>query len=142
MAYDEEMTEKVLELLLEDSRRSQREMAAKLNVSPTTIGKIVKSLEDDGILMNYTIMVDWAKFGYDSVMCLQLAVSPSADVQEVGKTLRENTAIKQVFYIMGDMTFACYAVCRDKNESAEIMKEIGKIEGVEKLVCHAVLKQF
>jgi DNA-binding Lrp family transcriptional regulator len=142
MAYDDGLRFKILNLLMEDARLSHREIAAKLGVSPTTVGKVLKKLEDDKVVQGYTTMVDWSKLGYDSVMCLQLAASPNAGVEQLGKVLKNNPAVKQVFYTMGDMTFACYAVCKDNQEAAQLMKALGKIDGIEKLVCHTVLRQF
>jgi DNA-binding Lrp family transcriptional regulator len=142
MAYDYGLRFKILELLMGDSRLSHREIASKLGVSPTTVGKVLKQLEDENVVQGYTTLVDWSKLGYDSVMCLQLAASPDADVEVLGKVLKQNPAVKQVFYTMGDMTFACYAVCKDNKEAADLMKELGRIDGIEKLVCHTVLRQF
>lgn len=142
MAYGDGLKFKILELLLEDARLSHREIAGKLKVSPTTVGKVLKALEEEGIIQGYTALVDWSKLGYDSIMCLQLAASPGADIEKVGDMLKGVDAVKQVFYTMGEMTFACYAVCRDNHEAAELMKKLGKVDGIEKLVCHTVLRQF
>jgi DNA-binding Lrp family transcriptional regulator len=133
---------KILELLLNDARLSHREIAATLGISPTTVGKVLKGLEDDGVIQGYTTLVDWSRLGYDSVMCLQLAASPNADIDGVGRVLKDMPAVKQVFYTMGDMTFACYAVCKDNKEAAELIKNLGKVDGIERLVCHTVLRQF
>ena len=142
MAYDDGLKFEILELLMDDARLSHREIAGKLGVSPTTVGKVLKSLEEEGVIQGYTTMVDWSRLGYDSVMCLQLAASPGAEIEKVGAVLKEIGAVKQVFYTMGEMTFACYAVCKDNHEAAELMKKLGKIDGIEKLVCHTVLRQF
>ena len=142
MAYDNGLQVKILELLMGDARLSHREIAARLGVSPTTVGKVLRKLEEEKVVQGYTTLVDWSKLGFDSVMCLQLAASPDADVEQLGKVLKNNPAVKQVFYTMGDMTFACYAVCKDNQEAAKLMKDLGKIQGIEKLVCHTVLRQF
>lgn len=133
---------KIIELLMEDSRYSLRDIASKLDISPTTVGKLVKELEDQGVIQNYTIMVNWEKLGYDSILCLQMAINPGADIEKVGTIIKEIPAIKQVFYTMGETTFSCYAVCKDNKEAGDLIERIGKIEGVEKLLCHTVLKTF
>lgn len=142
MAYSEELIHRILSLLVEDSRLSHREIAEKLKISPTTVGKMMRSMEQSGILQGYTVLVDWSVLGYDSVMCLQLAVIPGADIEEIGTSLKSVPEIKQVFYTMGEMTFACYAVCKDNAEAAGLMKKLGQVDGIEKLVCHTVLRQF
>jgi Lrp/AsnC family transcriptional regulator for asnA, asnC and gidA len=142
MTIDIKKREQVIDLLLDDSRLSLREIATQLDISPTSAGKLIKELEDDGVILGHTVMVDWQKLGYDSVMCLQVAASAGADVEKVGSVLKEIPNVKQVFYTMGEMTFACYAVCQNNTDAADLMKKIGKIEGVDRLICHTVLRTF
>jgi DNA-binding Lrp family transcriptional regulator len=83
------LTEKTLSLLMENSRLSFREIARKLKVSTTTISRVVKDLEDRGVIRGYTLRADWKKIGFDSVLCVQITTKPNAEVDSVGKDLRE-----------------------------------------------------
>lgn len=139
---DDKMRERVVELLLADSRRSLRSMARELGVSTTTVGRIVSELEGEGVVLGYTAAVDWHKLGYDNTICLQIGVSPRADINKVGRELKRNSAVKQVFYTTGDTNISAYAVCRDTVEAAEVLERVRRTQGVEKVVSHTVLKVF
>lgn len=142
MTKNVEIKEKILSILLENPRKSFRNIAGELNISPTTVIKIIKSLEEEGIIIGYTTLIDWQKCGYDSTLCLQITVTPNADIDKVGKALSNLEYIKQVFYTTGNTTFAAYAVCKDSNEAVLTLKELRSIPGVERVESHTVLKMF
>ena len=50
--------------LLRNSRRSDRELSKKLGVSQPTVSRMIKRLEGQGIIKEYTIIPDFAKIGY------------------------------------------------------------------------------
>ena len=142
MVASGKLADDTLSLLMSNSRMSLRDIAKKLKVSTTTVSKIVKDMEQRGIIQGYTMRVDWKKVGYDSVLCLSIMTKPDADIDNVGRGLREFPSVKEVFYTTGDQSFSAYVVCRDTDEAATTIKKLSKIEGVERIVSHMVLKAF
>lgn len=142
MVKNKKLKEKILVMLMADSRKSFRTIAKEQNISTTTVSRIVKELEDTGIILGYTALIDWHKIGYDSILCLQVNVTYNANVDKVGSKLRKIQAIKQVFYTMGDATFSAYAVCKNTEETAALLEELRTVSGVERVVPHTVLKTY
>jgi len=78
---------KLVSELMKNSRRSDRELAKAVGVSEPTIGRLIKKLEKEGIIQEYTMIPDFAKLGYE-LMAITLAkmdAPPSAEI--VKKTL-------------------------------------------------------
>lgn len=142
MVTEQKIKEKILAILMSDSRKSFRTIAKELGISTTTVSKIVKELEETGIILRYTTIIEWQKIGYDSTLCLQVSVTSDADIDEVGKNLREVLEVKQVFYTTGDATFSAYAVCKSTQEAAELLEKLRRINGVDHIIPHTVLKMF
>jgi len=127
---------------MKDSRTSLRAIAKELKISTSTVSKIVKELEAAGVILAYTTIVDWHKLGYDSTLCLQISISPDADIDKVGTQLRGIPSVKQVFYTTGEANFSAYAVCLDTYEATSIIEELRKVKGIERVVPHTVLKAY
>jgi DNA-binding Lrp family transcriptional regulator len=142
MTTSKEVKEKILTLLISDSRKSFRNIAKELDISTTTVSRIVKDLEDENVILGYSTMVDWNKMGYDSTLCIMVTITPDADTDNVGKTIKDIPAVKQVFYTTGDTTFSAYAVCKNTEEAATVLQELRRVKGVEQVVGHTVLKIF
>jgi DNA-binding Lrp family transcriptional regulator len=51
--------------LMKNSRRSDRELAEVMGVSQPTIGRMIRKLEKDGIIREYTMIPDFQKLGYE-----------------------------------------------------------------------------
>ena len=58
---------KLLSELMKNSRRSDRELAKAVGVSQPTISRMLKKLEKEGLVKEYTIIPDLAKIGNDFV---------------------------------------------------------------------------
>ncbi len=60
----------VLKILLDNGRETDREIAAKLDISPQAVGKIRKKLEDNKIISSYTCNLDFEKLGVRSFILI------------------------------------------------------------------------
>ena len=74
MSNLDEIDTKILELLEEDARRSFTEMAEKLKVSESSIRKRVSALQKEGVIKKFTIKVDHAKLGLNTVAIVGIDV--------------------------------------------------------------------
>jgi len=142
MAIDKSVKEQILSLLMRDSRKSFRTIANELNISTTTVSRIVRELENEGIILGYTTFVDWNRMGYESTLCILVSISPNADTDKVGGSIKDIHGVKQVFYTTGETTFSAYAVCKNNIEASTVLEQLRRIKGVEQVVGHTVLKIF
>ncbi|MGA2309647.1 MAG: winged helix-turn-helix transcriptional regulator [Candidatus Bathyarchaeia archaeon] len=51
--------------LISNSRRSDRELARAIGVSQPTVSRIIKRLEREGVVNEYTMIPDFRKLGYN-----------------------------------------------------------------------------
>ena len=61
----EETDKKILNIIVENSRLSLRQIAKKAGVSVATVMHHIKALEKEGIIRKYTAKLDYEKMGYD-----------------------------------------------------------------------------
>jgi DNA-binding Lrp family transcriptional regulator len=58
---------KLISELMKDSRRSDRELVRVLGISQPTVGRMIKRLEKDGVINEYTMIPDLSRLGIDIV---------------------------------------------------------------------------
>lgn len=56
---------KLISELMKNSRRSDRELAKAVGVSQPTVSRLVKKLEKDGTIKEYTMIPDFRRLGYE-----------------------------------------------------------------------------
>jgi len=71
----DEVSLKVLEEFVRDSRQSIREVARKLGVSSGTVASRLKEMEAQGIIKGYTTLLDYEKLGYVLTAVTEVIVS-------------------------------------------------------------------
>ncbi|MFQ5560584.1 MAG: Lrp/AsnC family transcriptional regulator [Nitrospinota bacterium] len=92
----DDLDKKILDVLQRNSRLSSRKIATLLNVSPSTVGERIKTLQDKGIIRRFTIQVDPEGLGLECSLLIQLKTAPGRDIAEVSKAVSE---IKEICYI-------------------------------------------
>jgi len=88
--------------LMQNSRRSDRELARAIGSSQPTVTRLRSKLEKEGIIQEYTMIPDFAKIGY-KIMAVTFALSRSLDKEEaeiVNKKIADSVEGKQFQFIM------------------------------------------
>lgn len=117
------LDQEIMNLLEENSRYSNSEIARKTGVSEGTIRNRIRRLIDDGYIAKFTIKKGLA--GTSAIILIK--VDPRRS-QEVAERLREK--FSDIYEISGKYDLSVQVVCRDTEELNGIIDEIRRIEGV------------
>lgn len=121
---------KIIEILRRDARTPFTEIARQLRVSEATIRKRVEALERKGVIKGYTIVVDPAKMGYNTVALVGINTNPDMFL-DVAHKLTEFEEIKFVATSTGDHMIMTEIWTKNGRELSELISEkIGKIPGI------------
>ena len=130
----------IIDILQENARTPYTEIAARLGVGESAIRKRVKGLEEAGVIESYTIVVNPAKLGYNSVSLVGLDVEPTHFL-DVAIRMTEFPEVKFVATSTGDHMIMTEIWLKDGRALGEFIAEkIGKLEGVHR-VCPAVIME-
>ena len=78
MAYDD-VDKKILELLSGNSRLSVRQISKIIKVSPPTISRRIRRLEEKGVIKGYVSIIEDEELGYDCRALLLVKMSGNSD---------------------------------------------------------------
>ncbi len=113
----------ILEILQNNCRTTNTEIALSLGVSEGTIRKRIKRLVDDGIIEKFTIVTK--KAGQDALILVRV------DTRESGQTIRTlKERFKEVFEFSGKTDIAIRVKASFIGEINTIVDEIRNISGV------------
>lgn len=138
IAEIDELDLKILKLLEEDGRLTFMDIAKKLRLSESTIRKRVQALKENGVIKRFTVEIDPAKIGLNTVAIVGIDVDPPK-LLEVSQKLCEFKEIRCVATSTGDHMIMTEIWTKDGRELTRLISEkIGPIEGVKK-ICPAII---
>ena len=138
IAEIDELDHKILKLLQEDGRLPFMDIAQKLKLSESTIRKRVQALKERGVIKRFTVEIDPAKIGLNTVAIVGVDVDPPK-LLEVAQKLCEFKEIRYVATSTGDHMIMTEIWTKDGRELTRLISEkIGPIEGVKK-ICPAII---
>src|SRR3989344_2170027 len=91
----------IMNILLENSRLSYREIAKKAGCSVVTIINRIHELEKNGIIKGYTATLDYEKIGYDVTALIKLRISKGKLI-EVEKKIAIHPNVSAIYDLTGD----------------------------------------
>lgn len=125
---------KLLGLLLEDPRVSQRQLARMVGMSPPAVGERIARLEKQGVIRGYTTVVDWAAVGYPGVVYVPMALATDADLGQILDELRGVAELIDLVVVTGSYDMIAQFRIRDHAHlQALLLDRIWPIRGLQRI---------
>lgn len=103
----DETDKDILRYLQQDAKLTTKELASRLNLSPTPVYERVRRLEDQGVIKKYVALVDREKVGRDLMVLCNIRLKEHA--QEAGakfvKAIVGMSEVVECLNISGDYDF-------------------------------------
>ena len=128
----------IIEILSKNSRTPFMQIARKLKVSESTIRKRISSLENNGVIKKYSLVVDTNKIGFGDIALVGIDVVPEKYL-DVAKKLTEFDGIKYAASSTGDHMFMLEVWARNGDELRALSDKLKGIDGVTR-ICPAIIK--
>ena len=125
------LDEKILNVLLLNSRLSYRKIAKKLGISVATVMNRVRELEKNKVVERYTVDLDYYKIGYDIKVMIQLRIS-KGKLFEVEKKIATHKSVFAVYDVTGDFDAVVFARFKSRQAVDRFLKHIQTYDFVER----------
>lgn len=123
----------IINLLKTDARISIKDMAQSLGVSPATVSKRIKKLENLGYIKGYVTILDDSKIGFGCRLMLLIRTSGSADVRKLGEKLADMDESCIALLCAGSYDVVAVLNCKTQEDASQMIENIRKMGGVERI---------
>ena len=136
----------LLELLEHDARRSIKELATMLGRSEYEVEEQMKKLEKDKIILGYNTMIDWQKYGNNTVTAIiEVNVTPQREFgfDAIAERIYRFDEVKTVYLMSGGFDLLVIIEGKTLNNIADfVARRLSTIEGVTSTRSHFMLKPY
>lgn len=135
----------ILAELQRDSRLTMQELAARVGMSSSACWRRVKSLEEDGVIDRYAVIVNPKKAGFSlsSMTLVSLARHEEKNVENFIKEVGRHPEVLECFATSGEADFHLRVVVQDIDAYNKFLDNfIFKLPGVSQVHSNIVLKEI
>lgn len=126
-------------LLQDDARLSMSEISEIVGASVPTVSEHVKKLEADGIIRQYTAVLNVLAFGYDVTAFIYVDLDSSAAYDGFRRHCRTRKEILECHAITGTASHVLKVRCRNTADLEQLLSAIQLWKGVAKTLTNVVL---
>ena len=136
----------LLELLEHDARWPVDELAAGLDSSEYEVDEQIKKLEKDKIILNYNTLINWEKFGDDTVTAIiEVNLMPQREVgfDAIAERIYRFDEVRTVYLMSGSFDLMVIIEGKSLQDVANfVATRLSTIEGVTQTRSHFMLKPY
>lgn len=126
----DEIDKKILDYLVENTRMPFTEIAKNMGVSAGTIHVRVKKMEDAGIILGSSLIIDYGRLDYHFSAYIGVLLTKSNRTQEVLKELEKIPNVVEINVVSGKYNIFCKVIAKNTEDAKKIIYQIDDIQDV------------
>lgn len=135
-----EIDMKILNILRENARISNADIARMMNMAPSAVLERVRKLENNGYVSGYETRLDYKKLGLKLTAFIELLTSETIGSTDIGYKLAKLPFIQEIYSVSGDYCYLIKVRVADSDALAELLSKMGQIKGIKSSKTTLVLK--
>ena len=129
----DDIDRKILDILIENTRTPFTDIAKRLLVSAGTVHVRVKKLEESGIIKGSSLNLDYNLLGYNFVAYIGVLADRSGQSYDILDSLKKIPNVTVAHLMTGKYNVICKIRAKDTKHAKDIIMEIEKISGIQRL---------
>ena len=130
---------KILNALIEDGRKSFRQISREIDVSTPTVEARYQRLRKVGVIKNIEPVIDMEKLENVNINIMFIKTDPN-ESSTVSTKIASITEITNLYVASGDHNLVAVVITRDKLHFEQIRQEISTISGIVSLIYQSLSK--
>jgi len=140
------MKNRLLELLQENCKYTEQELAILLNTTPEEVKRQIAYYEETGVICGYKALINWEKVpGSDVRALIELKVMPKRDkgFDEIAQRVMSFKEVEGVYLMAGDYDLAVFVNGHTIQDIAMfVAKRLSPLESVLSASTHFILTKY
>lgn len=129
---------KIINLLRKNSRANASEIAETIKLSVSAVIERIKKLENNGIILGYTVVLDNCAVGKDVLAMMSVSIEHPKHNAAFEAAILQNPNILECHYIAGDFDYLLKVITDNTKSLEKTLNEIKSLHGVSKTKTHIV----
>ncbi len=126
----DEIDKKNLNLLQNNARISNAEIARRINMAPSGVLERIRKLEKKGVILGYETRLNHKILGLVLTVLILVKTKDAVGSTLIGEEIAKIGEVQEVFYIAGEYNYLVKARISDTDNLKELLKKFGDIGGV------------
>lgn len=124
---------KIISFLMKDAMMPYTEIGHRVLMSTGTIHVRMNNLQKEGIVKGTSLVLDYAKLGYDLTAFVGVYLEKGSQYDKVIKKLKAIPEVVEAHYTTGVYSIFMKIVCRNTEHLREVLNEkVQSVEGIDR----------
>lgn len=128
----DEIDHQILDILIENTRTPFTDIAKKLLISAGTIHLRIKKMEELGLIMGSSLILDYGKLDHSFVAFVGILLNKTNQINSVVESLIQIPNITNVHISAGKFHLFCKLRAKNTSHAKNIIFQIDDIAGIER----------
>ena len=137
----DDVDSRILGILVEDGRRSFREVARRAGVTTPTVQSRVKRMMEEGLIRKISPIFDVSKFKQGLVFHLYLRVNPAV-VEKIANKLEKNPEVRGIYLTTGENNLTLRVAVDSLEQLQRLTEALDREFGVKQNSSQMVVRIF
>lgn len=138
----DEIDKKILNILQDNGRITNAQLASEVGLSPPPMLERVKKLEKNGIITKYVAQLDYKKIDKSTMVFVSLSLARHRikSIDQVNHEILQLPEVLECYHIAGEQDYLLKIVVKDVQEYEQfILKKLAQISAISKIKSYVVL---
>jgi Lrp/AsnC family transcriptional regulator for asnA, asnC and gidA len=130
----DEIDSKILHILIQDARKSQKEIGNSCGISSVSVLNRIKRLKKLGVITGATLLGSLDTFGFQVVASIGIELEPNANVEQIVRFFNEHTYLVEPSTSIGKYDFYATIYAENLASLNERIDMVKRLLGIRKVV--------
>ena len=135
----DEIDRKIVALLRENARRSFKDIGGYVHLTAPAVKRRVDRLEEEGVLLGYTAIVDPQAFGWHAEAFVDLYCEGRMPGAAVKRAVEKEPGVVSAHTVAGEASAMLHVRARNTKDLEDTLERIRSTDGITRTVTEVVL---